>query len=249
MHYYLQYLRTYLIIKRKQLLDALSLSKSKNYTPFVILSEPRSGSTMLHTYLNSHPQIKSYGEVLRENVEANSITSEMFPYIESLAFKPHTPALKAVGLKLFYEYYEDPRYSKSFNHVVKRKDIKILYLIRRDILKVYVSLKIAQKTNVWSSVKSASQEARPKITIDRNDYIQFREEHLRHRRLFITLLKDHPLLEVAYEDLVENPQPILKSIQQFLDVKPKTLFTLLKQQNPGSVASLITNYDEVKDIV
>jgi LPS sulfotransferase NodH len=249
MHYYFQYLRTYLIIKRKQLLDAISVSKSKNYTSFVILSEPRSGSTMLHTYLNSHPQIKSYGEVLREHVEANGIATETIPYIESLAFKPHTRALKAIGLKLFYEYYEDPRYSKSFNYVVNRKDVKILYLIRRDILKVYVSLKIAQKTNVWSSVKSAGQEPHPKITIDRNDYIQFREEHLRHRRLFITLLKDHPLLEVAYEDLVENPQPVLKSIQQFLGVKPKTLFTLLKQQNPGSVASLITNYDEVRNIV
>lgn len=249
MHYYFQYLRTYLIIKRKQLLNAISLSKSKNYTPFVILSEPRSGSTMLHTYLNSHTEIKSYGEVLRENIEANAIATETTPYIESLAFKPHTKALKAIGLKLFYEYFEDPRYSSSFNYVINRKDVKIIYLIRRDILKVYVSLKIAQKTNVWSSVKSAGNEPRPKITIDRNDYIQFREEHLRHRRLFVTLLKDHPLLEVAYEDLVQNPQPVLKSVQQFLGVKPKALFTLLKQQNPGSVESLITNYDEVKDIV
>lgn len=249
MYYYFQYLRTYLIIKRKQLLDAISVSKSKNYTSFIILSEPRSGSTMLHTYLNSHTQIKSYGEVLRENIEANGIEKETAPYIESLAFKPHTKALKAIGLKLFYEYYEDPRYSGSFKYVINRKDVKIIYLIRRDILKVYASLKIAQKTNVWSSVKSAGDGPRPKITIDRNDYIRFREEHLRHRRLFLTLLKDHPLLEVAYEDLVQNPQPILNSIQQFLGVKPKALFTLLKQQNPGSVASLITNYDEVKNIV
>ncbi|MFD1001721.1 sulfotransferase [Ohtaekwangia kribbensis] len=249
MHHYFQYLRTYLIIKRKQLLNAFSFSKSKSYIPFVILSEPRSGSTMLHTYLNSHTQIKSYGEVLRENIEANAIATETAPYIESLAFKPHATALKAIGLKLFYEYYEDARYSNSFNYVINRKDVKIIYLIRRDILKVYVSLKIAQKTNVWSSIKSAENEPRPKIAIDRNDYIQFREEHLRHRRLFVTLLKDHPLLEVAYEDLVQNPQPVLKSIQQFLGVKPKALFTLLKQQNPGSVESMITNYDEVKDIV
>lgn len=249
MYYYFQYLRTYLIIKRKQLLNAISLSKSKNYTPFVILSEPRSGSTMLHTYLNSHTQIRSYGEVLRENIEANPIEAETAPCIATLAFKPHTPALKAIGLKLFYEYYEDPRYAVSFQYVVNRNDVRIIFLIRRDLLKVYVSLKIAQKTNVWSSVKSATREPRPQITVDRNDYIKFREEHLRHRRLFITLLKDHPLLEVAYEDLVQNPQTILKSVQQFLSVKPKALFTLLKQQNPGSVESLITNYDEVKDIV
>lgn len=249
MYYYFQYLHTYLIIKRKQLLDAISFSKSKNYTPFVILSEPRSGSTMLHTYLNSHTQIKSYGEVLRENIEANGITKETTPYVEGLAFKPHTPALKAIGLKLFYEYYDDPRYSESFNYVLKRKDVKILYLVRRDILKVYVSLKIAQKTNEWSRVKPASNEPRTRITIDRNDYIQFREEHLRHRRLFATLLKDHLLLEITYEDLVQNPQPVLELIQQFLGVKPKVLFTLLKQQNPGSVVSLITNYDEIKDIV
>jgi LPS sulfotransferase NodH len=204
---------------------------------------------MLHTYLNSHPQIKSYGEVLRENIEANTIVKETFPYIERLAFKPHAPALKAIGLKLFYEYYEDPRYSSSFNYVVNRKDVRIIYLVRRDILKVYVSLKIAQKTNVWSSVKSATNEPRPQITVDRHDYMRFREEHLRHRTLFLALFKDHPLLEVAYEDLAQNPRPILESVQEFLGVRPRTLFTLLKQQNPGSVASLITNYDEVKDIV
>jgi LPS sulfotransferase NodH len=249
MHYYIQYLYTYLIIKRKQLMNAFSFSRSTNYTSFAILCEPRSGSTMLHTYLNSHPQIKSYGEVLRRNTEDLAIVKETNSRIATLAFKPHTRALKAIGLKLFYEYYEDPRYASSFQEILHRRDVKIIHLVRHDTLKVYVSLKIAQKTNKWSSVKSAGNESRPKITIDRDDYIQFREQHLRHRRLFAMLLKDHPLLEVAYEDLVQNPRPILNSIQQFLGVKPKALFTLLKQQNPGSVASLITNYDEVKDIV
>lgn len=243
MYYYFLYLRTYLIIKRKQLLDAVSLARKNSYTPFVILSEPRSGSTLLHTYLNSHTQIKSYGEVLRENLEERPDRTIKDP-LSKLAFKPHTPALKAIGLKLFYEYYEHPLYAESFKNVIDRKDIKIIHLIRRDPLKVYTSLKIAQKTNVWSTLKSADANRIQKIQIDCEDYTSFLKSYLKHQQLFSAMFTDHPLLEIAYEDLAKNPGQTLYTVQEFLGVKPKKLFSLLKKQNPDSLQSLVVNYGE-----
>lgn len=57
MYNYLLHLRTYLIIKRKQLSNAVSRQKGRGYTPFAILCEPRTGSTLLHTYLKDRKSV------------------------------------------------------------------------------------------------------------------------------------------------------------------------------------------------
>src|SRR5687767_1263907 len=112
MYNYFLHIRTALIIKKKKWLNALSSKKNKEFSAFIILCEPRSGSTLLHTFLNYHPHIMSYGELLRENLEARKILHTP----ESLVLlKPHSSRLKAIGLKIFYEYTDDDRYSEHVN--------------------------------------------------------------------------------------------------------------------------------------
>jgi LPS sulfotransferase NodH len=215
----------------------------------VILSAPRSGSTLLHTYLNFHSHIKSYGEVLREYFEGNNSEKNSVNIVERLVFKPHSTNCKAVGLKIFYEYYKQhPYYAACFQEVLIKKDVKIIHLIRKDILKLYVSLKIAEKTNVWSTGKSSTQHNADQITIDLTDYLQFRAEYQQHQQLFTSLFQDHAVLEISYEDLAQHPDVVLKNVQQFLGVKPQQLKTLLKKQNQDNVKTHVTNYDEVQKL-
>src|SRR5688572_9500988 len=105
MYNYYLHLRTYLIIKKKELLNYVR-SKGHHYTSFVILCEPRTGSTLLHTFLNFHPNIRSYGEILRELVEKNNNLN--LNVLNANIFKPHAKHLQAVGLKLFYFYFDHP---------------------------------------------------------------------------------------------------------------------------------------------
>ena len=244
-HYYL-HIRTYLILKKKQLLNALSFAKNTTYIPFVILCEPRSGSTLLHTYLNFHPQIQSYGEILRETWEVKK-DAHADP-LENSIRKPHAPKIKAVGLKLFYFYYEHALYAGAFQEILKNHDIKIIHLIRKDILKLYISLQRAEKTNVWSSTKAPVREAVEKITINIEDFRYFATTYVQRQKTFQNLFQNHPIHNITYEDLSSNPDDVLKGVQKFLGVSIKKLQSLLQKQNAENMEGLLINYEEAKAV-
>src|ERR1041385_6689868 len=214
MYNYLLHLRTYFIIKRKAILNAVDPLQTTNYTPFIILCQPRSGSTLLHTYLNSNPQIKSYGEVLREAIEKKPQALDG-SNIHDLIFGSHSSTLKAVGLKVFYEYSDDTKYKEVFQQVADQKNIHVIHLVRKDELKLFTSLKIAEETNVWSISKASAANKHRKIKIEPNEYEGFLRAYRSHRQLMTRLFEKHPCLMVEYESLVNDPQTTLDSIQCF----------------------------------
>lgn len=246
MNNYLLHLRTYLIIKRKRIANALSFHKTNDYIPFVILSEPRSGSTLLHTYLNYHPHIQSYGEVLRENLEVKKMN--VIDPLQSFVFKPHPTKLKAIGLKLFYYYYDSPIYTNCFKQTIQNTNIKIIHLIRTDVLALYVSLKMAQHTNRWSSVTSSGKHHH-QLNVNIGDFRKFLQTYLQHQQDFKILFQYHNLLIITYEDMVNNPDSVLKNVQEFLGVIPRPLFSMLKKQNLKPIQSFVINYEEVKSMI
>ena len=247
MYNYLLHLHTYLIIKQKQIADALSLHKTEEYTRFIILCEPRTGSTLLHTYLNYHLGIKSYGEVLREKVEQQKDISK--EPVKSYVFTKHAKQLKAVGLKMFYSYYQNPPFDKAFAEVVAMKDVRVIHLIREDVLQQYVSLVIAKQTGEWSASKSGVGNTDTQITIDIEHLKQFGEEYYQKRRLIENFFAQHPTLTITYEQLKNETEAVLKDVQHFLGVKPKKLYTLLQKQNTRPMERVVQNYTEVRQIV
>ena len=246
MYNYLRHLRTYLIIKRKEIINTLDIRQSNNYTPFIILCQPRSGSTLLHTYLNSNPQIKSYGETLREHLEEDAHALDRVT-IEDLVFRPHSTTIKAVGLKIFYEYSDDKQYKEIFKQIVNRKDVHVIHLIRKDTLKLFTSLKTAEATNIWSISDASFANKQNKIKIDPNEYEAFLNKYTSRWQLMSQLFERHNCLTVEYESLVSNPQTALDSIQRFLKVKPRKLFTLLKKQNPETIEIILETIKETKE--
>jgi hypothetical protein len=243
MYNYLLHIKTSFLIRRKQVWDAVSPKKSYSYTAFVILCDPRSGSTLLHTYLNSHPHILSYGEILRDY----AIRAATKNPVSDVVFTSHAPPIAAVGLKLFHDYFTNPAYRPWVDEIIQRVNIKVIHLTRKDLLLQYVSLKIAEKTNVWSS-GNVSHE-RQQISIDGDDYLHYVQGYQHNQYLASEKFKNHVMLEIAYEDLTENPQKTLSRVQEFLNVKPRNLFTLLKKQNTDSLESLILNYDDLKKAI
>lgn len=220
------YLRTWLIIKRKQLLN-LFPPKEKRFTKFAIVCAARSGSTWLHTLLNSHPQISSYGEILREYHEANP--QLQLPSLDELVFHPHHSSIQAAGLKIFYEYETVEPFIQSFQGIVNDNTICILHLIREDKAAQFKSLKTAEASQQWSSGRSTNQH----ITIQINppELEGYQKNLLAQEKHITALFQDHPILNVKYEDLLSHQEKTLNDIQSFLKVKPKKLFSLLKKQS------------------
>lgn len=247
MYNYLLHLRTYLVIKQKQLVNAISFRKTDAYTPFVILCEPRTGSTLLHTYLNYHPRIKSYGEVLREKVEQGLSISHQ--PLSTYVFRPHAPPIRGVGLKIFYSFFQHPSFQEAFQEVLERKDIKIIHLIREDVLQQYVSLLMARRTRQWSAARSGSDKRDNKLYIDCNDLRNFVVDHYQKQHLFNRLFQQHKVLTITYEQLKEEAVGVLSEVQKFLGVKPRKLLSLLQKQNKSSLDSFVENYAEARKIV
>ncbi len=231
------------IIKKKQLLNLFPRSKS-NYTRFAIICAPRSGSIWLHTLLNSHPNMISYGEILRKT-HVNHPTQKL-PILNKLIFYPHHASIKAVGLKLFYSYLNDNKFGTSFQEALDDPGILIIHLIRKDILGQFVSLKKAQQDQQWS--KARALDNNNSIFINPEEYVAHRKELLASQHNISHVFENHPFLEITYEELLAHRDETLNEIQQFLGVKPRKLFSLLQKQSSGFLKDRIKNWVDIKDL-
>lgn len=236
---FISYLRVWLIIKIKQL-NSLILSKDTRYTKFVILCEGRTGSTLLHTYLNSHFNIHSYGDIFNRCTDEKDLLGQ-------IVFHSHSKNIKAVGFKLFYNYQVLPQFQELFQQILEDKDIKIIHLTRANSLKVFTSLKIAEKTGKWSHESNKAKIELKQVDLDIEDTLKFVNSYEEKQPMLNRLFEDHDLLNVSYDNLVDQTRTTLNKVQRFLEVSPKNLISVLERQNPESLSTLISNYKEIKE--
>ncbi len=151
------YLKVVFTIYLKRFLN-LFLKKSSDYQKFLILCHPRTGSTLLHTYLNSHAHIYSLGEFIGMDFPDKVKALHLSPvdYLYRKGFRPYGTHIKAVGFKYFYVYNEIPEAKEVLEELQKMDDLKIIHLIRKNTVRTLVSLEIAIKTAGWT--KSQEQE-------------------------------------------------------------------------------------------
>ncbi|MGD1892277.1 MAG: sulfotransferase [Cyclobacteriaceae bacterium] len=241
------YIRILKVLYYKHLLESLSIEKTRKYTPFIILCHPRSGSTLLHTYLNSHPNILSLGEYLGNKVR-NSNETKAAELVDKKLFKLYSRNIQAVGVKFFFQYTAYPLGKDMISLLASRQSVLVVYLYRENLLRNLVSLKIAENTGqytMWKKGQKMKVEKR-KIYLSAEEcktQLMSMDEHSHYCR---KLFKNHDLLPISYESLVSHPTTTLTRVQKFLKVKPYKLQSLLIRQNPEPLTKLILNYNEIK---
>jgi LPS sulfotransferase NodH len=223
MKYQFLYLKTWFLLKRKYFLNKISPNHI-GYTKFAIVCSPRTGSTLLHTYLNSHTSIISYGEILRRNIE-----QEMLIDLQKKVFKPVGENIRAIGLKVFigYKYLRD--YQSYYEEIVGDESIKIIFLSRENIDKQYKSLKRAEITGYWSAEKNRNKTV--EIPVDTEVLKEFKLDLMEQSKVALNDFKNHELMELTYEQLTKSKEKTLHQIQEFLQVKPQALWTVLRRQS------------------
>ncbi len=222
--YWWRYLLTWIIITIKRVSKLLPISSYSDYQKFVIISSPRSGTTLLHTYLNSHLNILSLGEVLRGQLEKFGT----FKSVDNFIFTPQPKLIQSMGFKMFYEQHEAPFFEDVFAEVVNDRSVKIIHLIRRDFKAQLQSLRQAWGSGEWSSTK-VSLNVEENI-IPEEDLMAYSEKQQEFIMTFRKVFSEHPYLELSYEELADNPDKTLLTVQKFIGVVPRKLFTLLKKQ-------------------
>ncbi|MEL7005666.1 MAG: Stf0 family sulfotransferase [Bacteroidota bacterium] len=239
----LTYFKASWVIKKKRLLEKLYGNKSADYTKFIILSSGRCGSTLLHTYLNSHANILSKGEILQQLYDGDkpNAPKDITPVI----FPSHGGNIKAVGIKLFYDYRELPSFKNAFNTLVDDGSIKVIHLVRQNKLAQFVSYKRAWSNLEWSQNRKSSIKD-IKLKVDIQEYTDFVKNNEQQKEEALVRFKEHEIIDLTYEELSDKTEASLRKIQTFLGVQNKRLFTALKKQNDKPLSEVVENWEEVK---
>ena len=215
---------------------------NKDYKKYIIISTSRTGSTLLMALLNSHKNIICDGELFKDL----GVKTCKEIWINFFNHKPKN--IKQVGFKLFYSHPRDA--DKTVWDIVKDdKDIRIIHLMRKNILRIFLSQKIGLKTKLWTeNINRPHKTPLESKKIDLNfqeccdAFNKIEEYQSKTKEVF----DEHRYLEIYYEDIVKNRESELQKIFGFLDVEEMEVSANNKKQNPENLDTLINNYTELK---
>lgn len=221
-------------------------------TRFVILAVPRTGSNLLCTLLNSHPQILCHHEIFNPqgvfvalDYHGQELAVESLQHRDDdpLGFldcvwqtgKDHT----CVGFK-----WTRGQNQEVLSRVLKDPRVNKLILRRRNRIKTYVSEMIAQETQQWEAYSRHDLTMpRPRVEVDVGQLL----EHIATNRLFYAEVMtdlECPYLEIDFESLFE---PVVQQhMLEFLDVTVDLPLTEASvKQNSTDLRDAISNFAEL----
>jgi LPS sulfotransferase NodH len=218
----------------------------KNYTRFIIMTRSRTGSFMLVSFLDSHPNIISQGETFR------TLETMTVPEVLTRTFGRKPRRIKAVGFKIFYYHPLDADPAKVWDVLRAMPGLHVIHLKRRNILRTLTSRKIAGQTDNWwqttphdpaANVELAARQ----VEFSKEELIEGFTETRNWEQDFDRRFANHPLIEVFYEELVANPEQQLQRLTKFLGLPTYNNYqTSYRRQNPESLVDLIRNYYALK---
>ena len=232
---------------------------------FLVSCAARSGSTMLCSLIRSHPQAICHGEVLaqegspplagmyqrklKENPEFGSSVCryrdrhpERFLY--DIVFNPQ--GHRCVGFKFKTDEAFQPRFKPFREIVAADKDIKVIHLIRRNLLDQYVSHRVVEKTGL---TLLRLPEERPQVapfTVDIEHFIAYAKDVNQRQQAAFDLYREHRCITLAYEDIVAPESSALDGLKVFLGITNRPLSTPLVKIITNN-SDVVLNLKEVQD--
>jgi len=224
------------------------------YTKYVVVCTGRTGSNMLMSLISSRDDVRAYWEFFYDKYKEHLSEEEIkdgVAALEKVVYKNHPEEVKAAGFKFIYDHVNLP-YTNGhgvLDYLRKNKDIKVIHLKRRNILRTYLSHEMAFKHNKWHAFKDEDRlKEDDKIEIDFEACLEYFLNISREEAHFDGFFSDNPKLDMYYECIVEDPQEETKRIQHFLGLKPKPLSSTFKRLNHKRLCDTITNYWQLKSM-
>jgi len=215
-----------------------------NFTPFIILTRSRTGSNMLVSFFNSHPNVFCEAEIFGD------ISKHNYQEILRRTFRKQPHYCKAKGFKIFYYHPRDKSQSDVWKELVAMEKLHVIHLKRRNILKTLISRRIAGLTDTWKTqskkVVNKSMKQNLDLNLTTEDLKEGFEKTQQWEREGGELFKDPPLISIDYEDLVANPEATFRQVTDFLGLVPMKPKTALKKQTTRSMRDSLPNYDSLK---
>lgn len=241
-------------------LDVGVIEGHLGYNRFIVLGRSRTGSNFLHGLLNSHSQIIAFGELFqnydsiawglsgyRQTKNLLSLfQNDPVRFLETKVFKRFPVHISAVGFKVFYYHAQSDKWKPVWAYLGDQRELRIIHVKRKNILKTHLSRKRAALTDTWVNVSGEPEEGVP-ISLDYEecleDFVRTRDWEAKYDVFF----EGHSKLEVLYENLSFDYQSEMKRVQDFLGVNYEFVKPSTYKQSSQSLSRAISNYFELRE--
>jgi len=219
----------------------LAVAGHRNYVKFIVLTRSRTGSNLLLSFLNSHPNVFSEGEIFARLHG----TDPLRRLAQVFAMQPLH--LCAKGFKIFYYHPLDADGSALWDALVRDNDVRVIHLTRQNVLRTLLSRRIAEISDSWTGTQyDRASGSDKRVHLDPNELEEGFRQTAEWERKAASQFRGHPVLQVTYEQLVRFPHETNIELQDFLGASRHEAQTKLNQQNPESLRELVSNYDALK---
>lgn len=232
-------------------------------TEFLIAGTQRTGTTLMVTLLDSHPDILCVGESFNLGNNQN-IYHQEYSYVRHCRKSIWQKLMHILGRdKLVEEYlnelYSNPEYkaigfkymqshTRRFPMVVPyilKNNIRVIHVTRENELKVLVSLRAAQARGSFHSYKEVEAKS---INIPVDGLLDKLNKIQRNNNYWANTFEGSvPYLKVSYESLQGNRDFEVDRIMKFLGMDFCRLNTPLVKMNPTDLSLVVENYNEVSN--
>ncbi len=237
--------------------------------PFVVITYPRSGTHMLRTALNQHPQIAVAGELLNPNKQdlPYPLTLPTAEILEQYAFAEQDN-VECAGF-VHHAYHPgiqqtwpdnrgNPVWQDIWELLSAIPQLKIIHLYRQNLVWRHLSQVLARQTGHWQAfidadtAQAQGKQYQPKpatrqsICLDAQLMQQDFQETINWRKHIRQIFAHHPILEVAYEDLCIGFDHQIGAILDFLSLAQHGLAPELIKLEDRRMLDAIKNYHLLK---
>lgn len=225
--------------------------------PFAVVGTQRTGTTVIRTLLDSHPQVRCIGEAflmnwpgetgyaahlrgrpvrrVRHFADRRALVSE---YLDSLF---SDGGVRAAGFKLMHS---QARRFPSVIPELRERGGRAIHIVRRNVLKTLISREVARANRLYHTEKQVRlRRARlnPRRLIRQLDRIAA------ENRAWSRLLRDIPHHRTRYEAFQRDNAGELRILLRFLGVDPTPELTSpFVKMSPDRMADIVENYEQVQ---
>jgi len=216
---------------------------------FAILARPRTGSNHLVSLLDSHPEIRCYGEIFRPKYRLSARVDPRLARFDDHARRiTHAHVVLRKICKLD-ERSAWARFKVFPNHVdmqvapLRRGIAKVVSLTRENDLAIYSSARTAQ-VNRQGATRVGEVVERVRVRFEAAAFDRFRAG-LDEERAFCAKIRDRfapeDRFEIAYSEI--NDPARLQALQEFLGVAPAPLVSAMQKRNPPDILARFETID------
>jgi LPS sulfotransferase NodH len=220
--------------------------RHREYQPFLIVTRARTGSNMLISALQSHPNVHAEGELLQQVRD----TGDIDVVLHNIFRAGRARSVLASGFKIFYYHplHDDSGVVWEKLRAVER--LRVVHLKRRNRLRTFTSRQIADRTNEW--IAKGRHDPRHEttgreLTLRRRELEKYFEQGEAYEAECEARFAGWPMLDVYYEDLAADLNGEVRRVTRLLGVPDANVHAQTRQQNPEPLSQLIANYEELAD--